>query len=79
MTINHLFILVTASKLAAARSFYASALVPLGYTEMIAVKNEKMELYGYGSDYPYLWLKPLPVGTNPVPTHVAIDAPGKLT
>ncbi|KAF8858949.1 hypothetical protein BDZ45DRAFT_673686 [Acephala macrosclerotiorum] len=42
---------------------------------MIAVKNERMELYGFGSDYPYLWLKPLPAGTNPVPTHVAIDAP----
>lgn len=69
--------MVTASKLPAVRSFYQNALQSLGYQEMMAIKNEKMELYAFGSDYPYLWLKPLPAGVQAVPTHVAIDAPGR--
>lgn len=35
-------------------------------------------LVGYGSDYPYFWLKALPENQSPVPTHVAFDAPGML-
>lgn len=76
MTINHFFVYVTAARLPALRAFYRSALEPLGYTEKIAIKNDEMELYAYGSDYPYLWLKPLPLNTKSVPTHIAIDAPG---
>lgn len=78
MTINHLFVMVTASKLPAVRSFYQNTLQTLGYKEMIVIKNEKTELYGFGSDYPYLWLKPLLPGVQAVPTHVAIDGPGML-
>ncbi len=79
MTINHLFILVTAAKLPALREFYGTALQSLGYKELMAIKNETRELYGYGSDYPYIWLKPLPADLKPVPTHVSIDAPGKFS
>ena len=75
MTINHVFVLVSASRLPTLRLFYRAALQPLGYTEMIASKSG--QLYGYGSDYPYLWLKALPEGQTPTPTHVAIDASGK--
>jgi hypothetical protein len=72
MTINHVFIMVTASKLTSLRAFYRAALQPLGYTEMIEVDD--IRFYGFGSDYPYLWLKPLPEDQKPVPTHIAIDA-----
>jgi hypothetical protein len=73
MTINHVFLLCTASKLPTLRAFYRKTLEPLGYTEMIRAPNDT--LIGYGSDYPYFWLKALPPDQNPVPTHVAFDAP----
>jgi hypothetical protein len=75
MTINHVFLLVSASKLSALRTFYATILKPLNYTELIAA--EQIQMFGYGSDYPYFWLKPLPDNQTPVPTHIAIDAPSK--
>jgi len=64
--------MVSASRLPALRSFYRTVLQPLEYTEMIVVKDGK--LCGFGSDYPYFWLKALPEGKEPVPTHVAIEA-----
>ena len=73
MTINHVFLYVTASKLPTLRSFYRTILEPLGYTEMIRAHDET--LIGYGSDYPYLWLRALPPDQKPMPTHIAIDAP----
>jgi len=57
----------------AMRSFYTNVLMPLGYTEIIHVSEQ---FVGYGTDYPYLWLKALPVGKLSMPTHVAFDAPG---
>ncbi|KAF2244905.1 hypothetical protein BU26DRAFT_434438 [Trematosphaeria pertusa] len=73
MTINHVFVYVTAQRMAAMRSFYRSVLNPLGYTEMIRAFEGKT--IGYGSDYPYLWLQQVPEGHKPYPAHVAIDAP----
>jgi len=73
MTINHLYLLVSRSKMPAMRSFYSNALMTLGYKEMIYVSEN---FVGYGSDYPYLWLKALPEGKPSMPTHVAFDAPG---
>jgi hypothetical protein len=58
------------------RLFYRSALQPLGYTEMIQASNNT--LIGYGSDYPYLWLKALPGDKASLPTHIAIDAPSQF-
>ena len=58
----------------AMRGFYKNILMPLGYTEMIHVSDNYV---GYGTDYPYLWLKALPEGKPSTPTHVAFDAPGK--
>ncbi|KAF2001377.1 hypothetical protein P154DRAFT_521771 [Amniculicola lignicola CBS 123094] len=55
------------------RAFYADALKPLGYSELIPVPGG--QLYGFGSDYPYLWLQALPEGQTANPIHVAIDAP----
>lgn len=75
MTINHIFFWASASKIAALRSFYRAILQPLGYTEMIRANNEA--LIGYGSDYPYFWLKKLPEGKEPLATHIAFDAPSK--
>lgn len=75
MTINHVFVYVTAQRMAAMRSFYRSVLNPLGYTEMIRAFEGKT--IGYGSDYPYLWLQQVPEGHKPYPAHVAIDAPSK--
>lgn len=57
----------------AMRAFYKSALKPLGYSEMIVVSESYV---GFGSDYPYLWLKALPEGKASVPTHLALDTPG---
>ncbi|KAH7407492.1 putative glyoxalase [Cadophora sp. MPI-SDFR-AT-0126] len=54
------------------RTFYRTVLQPLDYTEMVVVKNGN--LCGFGSDYPYFWLKALPEGKEPVPTHIAIEA-----
>ncbi|KAF2495606.1 hypothetical protein BU16DRAFT_618380 [Lophium mytilinum] len=73
MTINHLFLLVTPGRLPALRTFYRNVLQPVGYTEMIVAFNET--IIGFGSDYPYLWLKALPEGQTPTPTHIAFDAP----
>ena len=74
MTINHIFLRVSASNFAATRAFYTRALAPLGYKEMIAVSSTYV---GIGSDYPYLFLKALPEGQKSVPTHMAFDAPSK--
>lgn len=57
----------------AMRAFYGNILKPLGYKEMIFVSDSWI---GFGSDYPYLWLKTVPEGIAHVPTHLAIDAPG---
>ena len=73
MTINHVFLYVTASKFASLCSFYRTILEPLGYKEMLRGHNDT--LVGYGSDYPYLWLRALPPDQKPMPTHIAIDAP----
>ncbi|KAF2786543.1 hypothetical protein K505DRAFT_411913 [Melanomma pulvis-pyrius CBS 109.77] len=73
MTINHLFVYVKAHRMSAMQSFYRDVLKPLGYTEMIRASNGKT--VGYGSDYPYLWLRAVPEGHVPYPVHVAIDAP----
>ncbi|KAG4436356.1 hypothetical protein IFR05_008146 [Cadophora sp. M221] len=70
--INHLFLMVSASRIPALRMFYRTVLQPLGYTEIIVVKDGN--LCGFGSDYPYFWLKALPEGKEPVPTHIAIEA-----
>ncbi|KAJ5659170.1 hypothetical protein N7507_005621 [Penicillium longicatenatum] len=73
MTINHVFVWVSRSGMEPMRHFYRSALASLGYTEIICAYNET--LIGYGSDYPYLWLKIVPEGKQFFPTHIAIDAP----
>ncbi|KAF2676524.1 glyoxalase/Bleomycin resistance protein/Dioxygenase superfamily protein [Lentithecium fluviatile CBS 122367] len=73
MTINHVFVYVTAQRMPAMRSFYRNMLKPLGYTEMINANGNKT--IGYGSDFPYLWLQQVPEGHKPYPVHVAIDAP----
>lgn len=73
MTINHVFLIVSQSRLPVLRAFYQATLKPLGYTEMIQVANET--LIGYGSDYPYLWLKGVPDDQPITPTHIALDAP----
>jgi hypothetical protein len=73
MTINHIFLYIPLSRLPTIRAFYRTTLKPLGYTEMIRAQEEK--LIGFGSDYPYLWLKAIPDNHNPYPTHIAIDAP----
>lgn len=75
MTINHVFVWVSRSGMEPMRHFYRSVLAPLGYTEIIRAYNET--LIGYGSDYPYLWLKIAPEGKQFFPTHIAIDAPGE--
>lgn len=66
--------MVSNAKMPAMRAFYRKALQPLGYTEMIVVNDSYV---GFGSDYPYLWLKALPDGQTSVPIHVAIDSPGE--
>ncbi|KAF2195795.1 hypothetical protein K469DRAFT_616667 [Zopfia rhizophila CBS 207.26] len=73
MTINHVFVYVTAQRMAAMRAFYKTTLEPLGYTEIIRAFEDTT--IGYGSDYPYLWLQTIPEGQKPYPVHVAIDAP----
>lgn len=75
MTINHLSLMVSLAKMPTMRAFYRTVLKPLGYTEMIVVSDSYV---GFGSDYPYLWLRALPEGKTPVPVHVAIDAAGEL-
>jgi hypothetical protein len=74
MTVNHLFLMVSHVKMPAMSAFYRSVLTPLGYSEMITVSESYI---GFGSDYPYFWLKALPEGKDSVPTHIALDAPGK--
>ncbi|KAJ5753523.1 uncharacterized protein N7511_007676 [Penicillium nucicola] len=76
MTINHVFFWASANKIVALRSFYRAILQPLGYTEMIRASNEG--LIGYGSDFPYFWLKRLPESKEPLPSHIAFDAPSEL-
>ncbi|KAJ5679367.1 hypothetical protein N7462_007611 [Penicillium macrosclerotiorum] len=73
MTINHVFVWASAAKSQSLQAFYRTILQPLGYREMIRVKND--QLVGYGSDYPYFWLQTLPEDKEPLPTHIAFDAP----
>ncbi|OCK84470.1 glyoxalase/bleomycin resistance protein/dioxygenase [Lepidopterella palustris CBS 459.81] len=72
MTINHLFLYVSSVRMPALQAFYKRILEPIGYTEMLRA-NEG--LVGYGSDYPYFWLKALPENRTPMLTHIAFDAP----
>jgi hypothetical protein len=76
MTINHIFVRVTASRFAAVRSFYLQALKPLGYRELITIDPDSY--VGIGSNYPYLFLRALPKGQPNVPTHIAFDAHSEL-
>ncbi|OJJ07928.1 hypothetical protein ASPVEDRAFT_76692 [Aspergillus versicolor CBS 583.65] len=73
MTINHFFLWVTARNMATLRTFYSKVLAPVGYKELICAHNST--LIGFGSDYPYFWLKALPEGKQTMPVHVAFDAP----
>ncbi|PYI17214.1 glyoxalase/bleomycin resistance protein/dioxygenase [Aspergillus japonicus CBS 114.51] len=73
MTINHIFLWATAKNLPALRTFYSKVLAPVGYTELICAYNST--LIGFGSDYPYFWIKALPEGNTTMPVHVAFDAP----
>jgi hypothetical protein len=57
------------------RSFYRTILQPIGYTEMIRAYSDI--LIGYGSDYPYFWLERLPENKEPLPNHIAFDAPSE--
>jgi hypothetical protein len=75
MTINHIFLLISASKFAATRIFYRTALKPLGYTELLAPSDQ---LIGLGSDYPYLFLKAIPDEQRGRPTHLAVQASSTL-
>lgn len=76
MTINHVFVHVSAAQFAAMRAFYGTVLRPLGYTEMMHPRDD---LLAFGSDYPYLWLKRVDAetmaGAKLLPTHIALDAP----
>ncbi|KAH7064417.1 glyoxalase family protein [Paraphoma chrysanthemicola] len=73
MTINHVFIYSTPALMSRMLTFYRTSLKPLGYTEKINAFNGTV--VGFGSDFPYLWLKQVPEGDKPYATHVAIDAP----
>lgn len=75
MTINHVFLKVSNANLTALRTFYASALEPLGYREMFQKGDG---LIAFGSNFPYFWIQALPEGTVPTPTHLAFDAPSEL-
>ncbi|KAJ5899293.1 hypothetical protein N7495_004037 [Penicillium taxi] len=74
MTINHVFVWGTSANFVALRSFYQTILQPLHYSEMLRGSDQ---LVGYGSDYPYFWLKQLPEGKTTMPTHIAFDAPNR--
>ncbi|KAJ6031015.1 hypothetical protein N7540_001747 [Penicillium herquei] len=76
MTINHVFFWASAAKIQSLRSFYRAVLQPIGYVEMICAYENT--LIGYGSDYPYFWLKQLPDGKEPLPSHIAFDAPKNM-
>jgi hypothetical protein len=72
MTINHFFLHISHRQFAAARTFYATALESLGYKEMMYPRDD---LVAFGTDFPYLWLKRLSESQEPLPTHIAFDAP----
>lgn len=76
MTINHVFFWASKANFQSLRLFYRIVLQPIDYVEMIHASGNT--LIGYGSDYPYFWLKQLPDGNVPLPTHIAFDAPGKI-
>lgn len=75
MTINHVTLKVSKANFEALRSFYTSALEPLGYHEMMQMGDD---LIAFGSNWPYFWLQALSEETHPVPTHVAFDASSQL-
>jgi hypothetical protein len=66
MTINHIFLMVSPSNLPTLTTFYTRLLAPLAYHTY----HNYPTLVGLGTNYPYFWLKVLPV-----PTHIAFDAP----
>lgn len=70
MTINHIFLMVTPTRFQSLAKFYTTLLTPLSYT----VYHSSPTLIGFGSNYPYFWLKALPANVTPVPTHIAFDA-----
>jgi hypothetical protein len=76
MTINHIFVWASAAKAQSLQAFYRTILKPVGYSELIRVNDGN--LVGYGSDYPYLWLKTLPAEKSPLATHIAFDAPSEF-
>jgi len=57
-------------------TFYRTSLKPLGYNELVSAFDATV--VGFGSDFPYLWVKQVPEGDKPYATHVAIDAPGRF-
>ncbi|KAL5337889.1 glyoxalase/bleomycin resistance protein/dioxygenase [Aspergillus crustosus] len=73
MTINHIFVYLSAANHASLRTWYRTVLAPIGYNELVSVFSGTQ--IGLGSDYPYLWLKKLPEGTEARPVHIAFDAP----
>ncbi|QKX55608.1 uncharacterized protein TRUGW13939_02704 [Talaromyces rugulosus] len=75
MTINHVFVWASKANFQFLRSFYRAVLQPIDYVEMICASENT--LIGYGSDYPYFWLKQLPDAKAPLPTHIAFDAPNQ--
>lgn len=77
MTINHIYLRITASRFAAVRNFYIQALKPLGYRELITIDSNSY--VGIGTDYPYLFLRALPADHASLPTHIAFDSPGEST
>ena len=58
------------------RKFYSSVLKPLGYTEVMHLRED---LVAFGSDFSCFWLKRMEDGQKPVPTHVAFDVPSKCS
>ncbi|KAJ5127428.1 hypothetical protein N7448_008207 [Penicillium atrosanguineum] len=77
MTINHVFMWASAARSESLQAFYRAVLRPIGYTEMIRANDGN--LVGYGSDYPYFWLQTLSADKNPLPTHIAFDAPSEYS
>jgi hypothetical protein len=83
MTINHIYLLTTPTLFPTLRTFYTTVLAPLKYRPYYTSDG----FAGFGSDYPYFWLKaapylPVPNSQTPnpkeivvLPTHIAFDAP----
>ena len=74
MTVNHAFFHASYARFITLRHFFASALKPLGYTEMMHPRDD---LVAFGSNFPYFWLKRLDAEQNHFLTHIAFDAPSE--